>query len=93
MAIVNLNMGNFIVEVNTLKNKLVTWEKEAVLHEELDKEIFFQKGISIMWKIGKRTWQRLSRRLKCSLKNCRMKMRNSRVAHHYYNHKMKNYRI
>jgi hypothetical protein len=39
MAIVNLNMGNLTLEVNTLKNSLVTREKEkAMLHEELDKE-------------------------------------------------------
>jgi hypothetical protein len=45
MAIVNLNMGNLILEVNILKNKLVTKEKEKpVLQEELDKEIEFQKG-------------------------------------------------
>ncbi len=45
MAIVSLNMGNLILEVNTLKNKLVMWEKEKVmLEEELDKERDFQKG-------------------------------------------------
>jgi uncharacterized beta-barrel protein YwiB (DUF1934 family) len=45
MAIVNLNMGNLSLEVNTLKNILVTWDKEkAVIQEELDKEIEFQKG-------------------------------------------------
>jgi hypothetical protein len=39
MAIVNLNMGNLTLEVNTLKNKFITREKEKeVLHEELDKE-------------------------------------------------------
>jgi hypothetical protein len=37
MAIVNLNTGNLILEVNNLKNKLVTREKEkAILQEELD---------------------------------------------------------
>ncbi len=36
MAIVSLNL---ILEVNTLKNILATWEKEkAVLHEKLDKD-------------------------------------------------------
>jgi len=45
MAIVSLNMGNLILEVNTLKNRLVTGEKEkVVLQEELDKERDFQKG-------------------------------------------------
>jgi hypothetical protein len=39
MAIVNLNMGNLTLGVNTLKNTLVAGEKEkAMLHEELDKE-------------------------------------------------------
>jgi hypothetical protein len=31
MAIVNLNTGNLILEVNTLKNKLVMGEKEKVM--------------------------------------------------------------
>ncbi len=44
MVIMSLNMGNLILEVNSLKNRLVTWEKEkVVLHEELDKERDFQK--------------------------------------------------
>ncbi len=39
MVIVNLNMGNFTLKVNTLKNRLATREKEkAMLQEELDKE-------------------------------------------------------
>jgi hypothetical protein len=39
MAIVNLNMGNLILKVNTLKNILVMGEKEkVVLQEELNKE-------------------------------------------------------
>jgi hypothetical protein len=39
MAIVNLNMGNLILKVNTLNNILVAGEKEkAMLQEELDKE-------------------------------------------------------
>jgi hypothetical protein len=42
MAIVNLNMENLIMEVNILKNRLVTGEKEkAVLQKELDKERIF----------------------------------------------------
>ncbi len=45
MVIVSLNMGNLTLEVNTLKNILVTREKEkAMLQEELDKERKFQKG-------------------------------------------------
>jgi len=39
MAIMTLNMGNLTMEVNTLKNKLATWEKDKImLTEELDKE-------------------------------------------------------
>jgi bacterioferritin (cytochrome b1) len=45
MAIVSLNMGNLILEVNTLKNILVTGEKEKeMLHEELNKERNIQQG-------------------------------------------------
>jgi hypothetical protein len=34
MVIVSLNMGNLTLEVNTLKNKLITREKEkAMLHK------------------------------------------------------------
>ncbi len=45
MAIVSLNMGNLILEVNILKNKLVMRDKEkAMLQEELNKEREFQKG-------------------------------------------------
>jgi hypothetical protein len=39
MAIVSLNMGNLTLEVNTLKNRLATREKEKVmLQEEFNKE-------------------------------------------------------
>jgi hypothetical protein len=39
MAIVSLNMGNLIMVVNTLKNKLIVGEKEkAMLQKKLDKE-------------------------------------------------------
>jgi chromosome segregation ATPase len=45
MAIVSLNMGNLTLEVNILKNKLVTREKEKeMLHKELDKERNIQHG-------------------------------------------------
>ncbi len=45
MAIMNLNMGNLILEANTLKNILAKGEKEkAMLQEELDKGRYFQKG-------------------------------------------------
>jgi hypothetical protein len=45
IAIVNLNMGNWTLEVNSLKTKLATGEKEkVVLQEELGKERDFHKG-------------------------------------------------
>jgi hypothetical protein len=45
MVIMNLNMGNLTLEVNTLNNRLAAWEKEKVVsQEELDKERDFQKG-------------------------------------------------
>ncbi len=45
MAIMSLSMGSLILEVNTLKNKLVMGDKEKVmLQEELDKKKKFQKG-------------------------------------------------
>ncbi len=44
MAIVSLNMMNLTLEVNILKHKLVTREKEkAMLQDKLDKERVFQK--------------------------------------------------
>jgi hypothetical protein len=46
-----------------------------------------------MWKSRRRTWHKLSRKIKCSLRNYRMKMRSSRVAQHGSSHRMKNYRI
>jgi len=42
MAIMSLNMGNLTIEVNILKNRLVTGEKDkTMLQEELDKERVF----------------------------------------------------
>ncbi len=34
MAIVSLYMGNLTLDVNNLKNRLVTWEKEKVILQE-----------------------------------------------------------
>jgi len=49
MATVSLNMGNLTLEVSTLKNRLITREKEKVmLQEELDNEKVFRRGINIM---------------------------------------------
>ncbi len=45
MAIMNLNMGNLALEINTLRNILFMGFKEkAMLQEELDKQREFQKG-------------------------------------------------
>ncbi len=45
MAIVNLNMGNWTLEVNNLKTRLATGEKEkVVLQEELGRERDFHMG-------------------------------------------------
>ncbi len=44
MAIVNLNMGNLNLEMNSLKNRLTTEEKEkAISQVELNRERDFQK--------------------------------------------------
>jgi hypothetical protein len=81
MAIVSMNMGNLTLEVNSLKNMLAIGDKEkAMLQEEINKERDFQKGYKHMWKFGGRIGQRLRKRLKCSLKNYKMKMRSSKVA-------------
>jgi len=48
-------MGNLTLDVNSLKNRLVTWEKEkAILQEYWDKREISRMGISIMWKFGGR---------------------------------------
>jgi nucleosome binding factor SPN SPT16 subunit len=45
ISIENMNMGNLTLEVNNLKNRSTTKEKEkAILHEELEKEKIFEKG-------------------------------------------------
>jgi hypothetical protein len=81
MAIVSLNMGNLNMEVKILKNNLATWEKEkAILQEEWIRKEISKRGISIMWKSRGRTKLKLNKRLKCSLKNCRMRTRSSKVA-------------
>jgi hypothetical protein len=84
MAIVSLNMGNLTLEVNTLENRLVTKEEEekALLQEELDKEKKFQNGYKHNVEIWRKTGQRLSKKIKYSLKNYKMRMRSSRVAQH-----------
>ncbi len=80
MAIVSLNMGNLNLEVNSLKNKLDTKEKEKViLQVELDKRGTSKRNISITQKSRGRIRQRMSKRSKHSYKNCMMKIRNSKL--------------
>jgi hypothetical protein len=56
MVIMSLNMGSLTLEVNTLKNILVTGKKEkAMLQVELDKERNFQKGYKHNVEIWRRT--------------------------------------
>jgi hypothetical protein len=43
---------------------------------------YFRRDINIMWKFGGRIGHRLSRKLKCSLRNYKMRMKSSRVAQH-----------
>jgi hypothetical protein len=70
MAIVNLNMGNLIMELNTLKNRLLIGEKEkAMLHEELDKEKKFQKGYKHNVEIWKKNWVVTEQKNKVPIKN------------------------
>jgi hypothetical protein len=71
MAIVSLNVGNLTLEVNNLNNRLATGEKEKVILQEnwIRREISKRGIISIMWKSRGRIGQRLSRILKCSLRN------------------------
>jgi hypothetical protein len=83
MAIMNLNMGNVTFEVNILKNKLVTRRRRRYGYRRnwLRRENS-RRGIRIMWKFGRRIRQRLSRKIKYSLRNYMMRMRSSRVAQH-----------
>jgi hypothetical protein len=53
----------------------------------LDKKIEFQQNVEIWRKNMAET------KIKYSLKNCKMRMKSSRVAQHGQNHKMKNCRI
>ncbi len=56
MAIMSLNMGNFILEINILNHRLVVGEKEkAMLQEELDKKKNIQKGYTHNVEIWKKS--------------------------------------
>jgi hypothetical protein len=56
MAIVNMNMRNLILEVNNLKNRLVTWRRRRQCYKRnwINKKSS-RRGISIIWKFGGRT--------------------------------------
>ncbi len=65
----NINMGNLTLEVNSLKNKLVTWEKgKAVLQEELDKERNFQKGYKHNVEIWRKNMVEAKQKIKAFIK-------------------------
>ncbi len=82
MAIVSLNMGNLIIEVNNSKNRLVTGEKEkASLQEELDKERDFQKGYKHNVEIWRKNNAKVEHKSKVFI-NYMMRMRSPRVAQH-----------
>ncbi len=69
MVIVSLNMGNLILEVNSLKNRLVTREKEKViLQEELDKEKDFQQGYKHNVKIWRKIRGKAEQKIKVFIK-------------------------
>ncbi len=52
MAIVSLNMGNLILEVNILNNILIKWEKKRrqCYKRNWIRRENSKRGISIMWK-------------------------------------------
>ncbi len=69
MAIVSLNMGNLNLEVNSVKNRLATWEKEnAILQEELDKEKDFQKRYKHNVKIWRKNRAEAEQKIKMFIK-------------------------
>jgi bacterioferritin (cytochrome b1) len=69
MAIVSLNMGNLILEVNMLKNRLAIGEKEkAMLQEELDKERKIRKGYKHNVEIWKKDRVEVEQKIKVFIK-------------------------
>ncbi len=69
MAIVSINMGNLILEVNSLKNRLATGKKEkAIIQEELDKERNFQKGYKINLEIQRKNRVEVEQKVKVIIK-------------------------
>ncbi len=69
MVILNLNMGNLTLEVNTLKNILATREKEkAMLQAELDKKRGIQKGYKHNVEIWRKSKVEAEKKIKMFIK-------------------------
>jgi predicted metallopeptidase len=69
MAIMNLNMGYLTLEINILKNRLITREKAKImLHEELDKERNFEKGYKHNVEIWKKNRAEAEQKIKMFIK-------------------------
>jgi hypothetical protein len=80
MAIVRLNVGNLTLEANVLKNRLAMGKRRRKCYKtNWIKRKISRRGINIMWKCEGRIGQRLNRKIKCSLRKCRMRMRSLRV--------------
>jgi len=65
MVIVNLNMGNFTLEVNNLKIDWLWGKRRRKCYKRnwIKREIS-RRGISIMWKFGRIIGQNLSQKKK-----------------------------
>ncbi len=64
-----LNMGNLTLEVNIIKNRLVTGEKETtMLQEELDKEKEFDKGYKHNVEIWRKNRAKAEQKIKVFIK-------------------------
>ncbi len=69
MVIKSQNMGNLNMEVNNLKNKLATREKETtILQEELDKERDFQIGYKHNVEIWRKNREEIKQKIKVFIK-------------------------
>jgi hypothetical protein len=70
MAIMSLNTGNWILEVNIMNNRLARGEKEkAILHEELDKKKVFYKGYKHNVEIWRKNRAKIEQKIKTFIKN------------------------
>ncbi len=69
ISIENMNMGNLTLEVNNLKNRSTTKEKEkAILHEELEKEKIFEKGYKHNVEIWRKNRAQAEQKIKVFIK-------------------------